>query len=123
MGDGAGHALVAENAKMLPHPQAIPLAEIAVIPKEKLTAYVLDPSHQSGGGNKAQVFESVLGITQENWQVLSDQLLGGLPAVAAVRKLADQYGERFQADIEVTGPNGRASAQGGLSELLGPRLS
>jgi hypothetical protein len=49
----------------------LPNGEHALIPMEKLTAYCLNPDHPRGK-DKARVFASVLGITQDRAHELAD---------------------------------------------------
>jgi hypothetical protein len=48
------------------HPNALPNYRNAVIPREKLEGYVLNPMHPVGK-NKAIVFKSALGFYKSNW--------------------------------------------------------
>lgn len=96
----------------MPHPEAVPRADEAVIPDAKIAGYVLNPAHDVGG-HKARLFASVLGITVENRHVLEDAIRKGLPLARAVSRGTDPHGEKFQADIEVTGPRGRATVRTG----------
>jgi hypothetical protein len=50
----------------LPH---IPLFDKAVIPREKLTEYALNPDHPIGG-NKTCVFQLALGYNKNNYKGL-----------------------------------------------------
>lgn len=100
-----------ENLSM-PHPEAVPRADEAVIPDAKLTAYALNPAHDVGG-HKARLFASALGITAENRHLLTDAIRSGLPLVPARSGIVDEHGARFRADIEVTGPKGRATVRTG----------
>ena len=106
VGDGAAlrHALGAENV-MMANPQAVPGAEKAMIHPDKLRRYALDPDSEVGA-HKARVFAAVLGFTQENAEDLEQQLLRGLPDVSAVRGELDKHGQRYKADVAVTGPGG-----------------
>jgi hypothetical protein len=87
---------------------ALPNAGKAVIDPNKLMSYALNPLHPVGG-NKARVFESVLGYNQSN----ADQLIGKIQQGAltnpAVLGKADQFGQRFTVDMSITGPNGNSA--------------
>ena len=58
--------------------QALPDYEHAVIPEEKLRGYSLNMEHGTGQ-HKAKVFASTLGIEQQHWTYLHDQIIEGLP--------------------------------------------
>lgn len=83
-----------------------------MIPDAKIAGYVLNPAHDVGG-HKARLFASVLGVTVENRHLLEEAIRSGLPLVPAVNRGTDPHGEKFQADIEVTGPRGRATVRTG----------
>jgi hypothetical protein len=51
----------------------LPRADQAVVPREKLERYLLNPEHEVGR-HKARVFASALGIRQRDWAYLRDQL-------------------------------------------------
>jgi hypothetical protein len=53
----------------------MPFAERAWIPDGKLQKYILNPDHPKGW-SKAKYFEEQLGIRNENWEYLDDQILG-----------------------------------------------
>lgn len=50
----------------------LPRANQAVVPREKLERYLLNPEHEVGR-HKARVFASALGIRQRDWEHLRDQ--------------------------------------------------
>ena len=83
----------------------LPNVEKATINPNKLTGYALNPEHPVGG-NKARVFESALGYNQSNASDLMNQIYEKLPQNEAVLGKLDQYGQRYTADIPITGPNG-----------------
>lgn len=94
------------------HPQAVPKAADAVIPREKLLHYALNPDHPIGG-NKARVFASALGFTQDNVQQLMDVIAQRLPGLPAHSKGVGPHGELFQVDVPVTGPKGSGTVRTG----------
>ncbi|MDH0895725.1 MULTISPECIES: DUF6883 domain-containing protein [unclassified Pseudomonas] len=87
-------------------------ANRAVIDPRKLTDYALNPDHPVGG-NKARVFESALGFTKENSDLLLKQLQEGVMKNTPIPGKVDQYGARFTVDIPVTGPNGSGVVRSG----------
>lgn len=84
---------------------AVPNAENAVIDPDKLTSYALNLDHPVGG-NKAVVFDSALGYNQSNADQLITKIQQGVLDNPAVLGKADQYGQRFKVDMQITGPNG-----------------
>ncbi len=87
-------------------PQRIPNVDEAQVPEAKLWGYVLNPNHPEGGP-KARVFAAVLGIRRADWQHLRDQLLNGVRTAPARRIRSTEWGDLYEAAINVTGPTGR----------------
>lgn len=58
--------------------EALPRPQEAVISAAKLRDYALNSDHPKGRA-KARVFASVLGITEDSWELLRDELLRALP--------------------------------------------
>ena len=65
------------------------------------------------GGNKARFFESVLGFTKDNSDLLTKQLKEGVMKNTPIPGKVDQYGARFTVDIPVAGPNGNGFVRSG----------
>ena len=87
-------------------------ANRAVIDPRKLTDYALNRDH-AVGGNKARVFESVLGFTKDNSDLLMKQLQEGVMKNIPTPGKVDQYGARFTVDIPVVGPKGSGVVRSG----------
>src|SRR6266508_3118244 len=88
------------------NPDALPIADRAVIPREKLQGYLLNPRHEIGR-HKARVFAAALGIHRDDWEYLRDRIQEGI-LVAAVDTVRDtQWGRVFEAILPVTGLNGQ----------------
>jgi hypothetical protein len=104
--------LLVENTGVTTHPNAVPRATDATIAAGKLTKYALNPN-DARGAHKARVISSALGYTLENWADFRDELLRQLPTVPAVAQLLDEHGQRYRADLEVTGPAGSATVRSG----------
>ncbi len=79
-----------------------------VIDTRKLTEYALNPDNPIGA-NKALVFEQQLGYTRDNYEGLLQQIQARALDAEAVTKEADQHGQRYQVDLEVTGVNGQTA--------------
>ncbi|HYV38176.1 MAG TPA: hypothetical protein VE988_20995 [Gemmataceae bacterium] len=85
----------------------LPNGDQATIDPRKVTDYCLDPDHDDGK-HKARLFQELLGITLENFQLLLDALKDAAANHdAAVGKL-DKYGQRYVIDFELAGPAGSA---------------
>jgi len=89
------------------HKDALPNWEKAVIPPEKLRDYSLNPDHSTGGGDKARVFKSMLGLERQDWESLATDIRARLPEYPAFRKGTTVCGEpRWTVYIPVVGANG-----------------
>lgn len=89
--------------KLLP---ALPNFERAVVDIRKLRDYCLNAAHPRGGADKARVFASVLGMTQEHAEILRDAILDAVQTEVAFALPADEYGQRYTVYFTVIGPNG-----------------
>jgi len=92
-----------------PHPQAIPNHQRAVIPRDKLEGYALNPDHDPGK-HKARVFKTALGFEQKDWEVLGQKILAELPFHAVTFKGRQTYGDRYEVTLQITGLNGQTKA-------------
>lgn len=99
------------GSTVVPHMEGTPLegAASAAFDLRKATAYALSSDSQVGQ-NKARVFRAALGMGPEHAEELRRQVMGLMPLLPAERGRADEYGERFNVVIPVTGPNGRTVA-------------
>jgi len=96
-----------------PNVNALPNYENAVIPREKLERYCLDPEHvsstrgKSSGRDKARVFQRVLGFGKGDWELLKKRILEELPYYeAALFRDEDEHGKRYTVQLAIAGPNG-----------------
>jgi hypothetical protein len=96
----------------MPHPDALPRHEEAVVPTGKLRDHVLCLGHDLGG-HKARLFASVLGYTAEDAPTLEAAIRSALPDAPAVGRGRNAYGWLFQVDLPVTGPRGSATVRTG----------
>lgn len=103
------------DAVRLPHPDALPNYQDAVMPPEKFTRYFLNPMHvahvwgRSSGRDKAVVFKSALGFDLSNWELLRDRILEELPFHEAVLGKEDEFGRRYNVTLPVEGVNGKVA--------------
>lgn len=77
------------------------VVEIVIDPR-KLTHYALDPENPKGK-NKALMFAQHLGYTKDNYQALLDQIYQKVLNAEAIAQSQDQYGTRYQIDLEIQG--------------------
>ena len=82
----------------------IPGGEAAIVDREKLTGYCLNPEHPRGK-HKARVFAS-LGFTSENADDLRAALLAAAATMDALPAASDQFGDRYVLEFEINGPRG-----------------
>ena len=84
---------------------ALPNASHAIIDPRKLTSHALNPGHPIGG-NKARVFQSVLGFTARDAALLVERIQSGVLENPASRGVTNVHGTLYTVDISITGPNG-----------------
>ena len=98
-----------------PHEHALPNYENAVILREKLERYSLDPTHvskafgKSSGQDKARVFEAALGFLKADWELLKNRILEELPYKEATVGDEDEHGRRYTVALAIAGPNGNTA--------------
>ena len=85
---------------MLPH------SEHALVPPDKVRDYLLSPSHPVGRF-KATVFVA-LGYSQENWEVLRDDLLMIARIGSTAPGQPSRFGQKFEVSGTLVGPSGRS---------------
>ncbi|MBI5219218.1 MAG: hypothetical protein HY958_09845 [Bacteroidia bacterium] len=77
----------------------LPNAENAIIDINKLKYYCLCKEHPVGK-YKAHMFESCIGLTQDNAEDLKNFILREILGVETEKTTEDKYGSRYFADIE-----------------------
>jgi hypothetical protein len=92
-----------EGTRTIPT-QELPGWEEAWIPKAKLVDYALNALHEEGQ-HKAHMFRVELGIEQQDWQFLRDQILGGFPGAEATFREENAYGLTWEVPILIVGQN------------------
>lgn len=82
----------------------LPRAHQAVVPREKLERYLLNPEHEVGR-HKARVFASALAIRRRDWEYLRDQLQTAVvdAPVSSVRQTP--WGGLYELVLAVEGRN------------------
>jgi hypothetical protein len=86
----------------------LPNGERALIDPLKVTGYSLDPDHDEGQ-HKASLFEALLGINQQNAEILLDALEQAAVTGETVTGKLDKYGQRYVIDFHFRGPGGTAT--------------
>lgn len=95
----------------------LPGADRAIVDIAKLGDYCLD-SHHPRGRHKARLFESALGLTQADAEILRDALLAAARDESAAVGNSDEYGDRYTVDFQ----NGaRGTARQGSKRLDRPQ--
>jgi hypothetical protein len=84
----------------------LPNAPLALVAREKLTDYLLNPAHPDNGG-KADFFHS-LGFRHEEWEVLARAFRAVAVAAEVVEKLESAHGMKYVLEGIIATPSGRA---------------
>jgi hypothetical protein len=82
----------------------MPSGDNAIVDREKLTGYCLNPEHPRGK-HKARVF-AALGFTVENADELRAALLTAAATADAQPAASDRFGECYVIEFEIKGPRG-----------------
>lgn len=83
----------------------LPHADQARVEQEKITEYLLSPSHPDGS-NKAEFFLQ-FGFRLENWEVLREALRTHGARHQVVKTVESAYGTRYAVDGTLESPDGR----------------
>lgn len=83
----------------------MPGGDAAIVDREKLTGYCLNPEHPRGR-HKSRVLAR-LGFTAENADELRAALLSAAASADAQRTASDQFGDRYVLEFEIEGPRGK----------------
>jgi hypothetical protein len=85
----------------------LPNSDRALVEREKIVEYLLNPAHQYGA-SKASFFTR-LGFSNENWEELAKALCehGRLHQIVAVHETG--FGPRYVVESEIETPSGRRS--------------
>lgn len=86
----------------------LPNAAQSIIEPSKIRDYLLSSAHPVG--RFKAVFFKRLGYSSENWQRLSDDLLGLATTETAVAGQSSPYGQKYVIRGTLNGPNGRIAS-------------
>lgn len=83
----------------------LPNAHLVIVEREKITEYLLNPSHRYGA-SKARFFLE-FGFQIDDWEVFAEALReqGQVHEVSLVRQT--RWGPRYEIDGELNAPDGR----------------
>ncbi len=84
----------------------LPNAHLAIVEKEKITGYLLNPSHRYGA-SKARFFRQ-FGFRVEEWDVLAVAIRGHLQRHEVTKARETGFGPRYEVDGELNAPDGRS---------------
>jgi hypothetical protein len=85
----------------------LPNGDQATLDSRKVIDYCLNPDHEEGQ-HKARVFQSILGLTLNNADLLLEALRNAAATGEATLGRKDRYGQRYVIDSPFTGPSGAA---------------
>lgn len=85
----------------------LPHAHLALIDPAKVRGYLLSASHPIGRFKYAPFLS--LGYTADAWEQLGDDLLTIARADPAIPGSATAFGQKFEVDNMLTGPNGNTA--------------
>lgn len=80
----------------------LPNAQSAIIPKEKIVNYLLDPAHPDGG-SKAAFFQQA-GFDHEAWGTLAEALHQHAIENEMASEAETQFGRKFIIEAELRSP-------------------
>jgi len=82
----------------------LPNAELATVPEQKMTHYLLNHTHPAGG-SKASFFLR-FGFTATDWPRLAESLLHHVRENEVVKTEETRHGKRYVVDGPLTAPDG-----------------
>lgn len=84
----------------------LPNAAGAQVPDEKITRYLLDPSHSAQAAAKANFF-AAHGFSPLRWQQLRQALLDHPRLNSVTAQTTTPFGEKYEVSCSFTTPDGR----------------
>ena len=86
----------------------VPDADNAIVSKEKIVGYLLNPSHPDGAG-KAGFFEHV-GFRADQWQLLAAALRDLAARSDSAQRVDSEHGTKYIVDGVINTPSGKAAS-------------
>lgn len=83
----------------------LPNAHLAVVEREKITEYLLNPSHRYGS-SKARFFAQ-FGFGLESWEMLASALRQHGQQNEVMKDKETGFGPRYEVEGELAAPDGR----------------
>ena len=83
----------------------LPNADLAIVEREKIAEYLLDPAHPYGA-SKARFFAR-FGFDAGMWETLAAALLAHGQQNEVARQKQTGFGPRYEVEGEITAPDGR----------------
>lgn len=84
----------------------LPNAHLAIVDREKIVDYLLNPAHPDNGG-KAKFFLG-LGFTVEQWQVFADALRTLATSFQVIEKVESAHGIKYIVIGQIETASGRS---------------
>lgn len=85
----------------------LPNAHLAIVDREKVVLYLLNPTHPDNGG-KAAFFQTV-GFSPEKWEYLADALRSLAVTGEVWAVLQSEHGRKYIVDGPIVAPGGGSS--------------
>jgi hypothetical protein len=85
-----------------PHP---PDFDDATIDSRKITDYAMNPEHPMGR-HKYRVINSATGLGPQDADIAQQQIAEGVRAGTPIAGRADEFGQRWNVDVQLVGPTG-----------------
>ncbi|MGH8555033.1 MAG: DUF6883 domain-containing protein [Gammaproteobacteria bacterium] len=83
----------------------VPSAHMAVVEREKISAYLLNPAHPDNGGKAA--FFRLLGFSREEWTALSAAFRKLVETTEVTKSLESPHGWKYILDGRIESPSGK----------------
>lgn len=83
----------------------LPHAHLAIVEREKITAYLLNAAHPDNGG-KAPFFRA-LGFAPEQWEHLAAAFRQSAVTFAVAQVMETRHGKKYIIDGEINTPSGK----------------
>ncbi|HEY3852977.1 MAG TPA: hypothetical protein VGO67_01130 [Verrucomicrobiae bacterium] len=85
----------------------LPHADNTIVEREKIVAYLLNPSHLDNAG-KASFFNS-LGFSQDAWENLALALCNAAQQLPVSKTVASSHRMKYIVDGRIVSPNGKTA--------------